>query len=675
LLSPPVPADESARLAELCSLHILDTAPEERFERITATMQLIFNVPIALISLIDRERQWCKSAAGLDVTETPRDISFCAHAILGDEPFIVPDAALDPRFADNPLVTGPPCIRFYAGIVLHSAYGARLGTLCLIDRAPRDFSDDEVSTLRDLGKWAELELNLYTVKQATAMSKEKESRLQAIVEHAGEAIITFDNLGLVETFNPAAQRMFGYRPDEIIGQPVQILAAEHFRDDVDATIQKLAEEGISEGSRLRRQVFARRRDGTRFPVDLVVSQMWVNGWRAFTGIVRDISRRRRAADEVKKLNRQLAESLSLQKAVLNSTNYAIIAVNALGQVTLFNDGAERMLGYSANEMRTQQALGALIDPDEAALHAHTLSVELGRPIRPGPEVYIAKARQGMTDETEWTFIRKNGSRLPVTLSISGVWDDQHALAGFVGIAHDLSERKKIEHMKNEFVSTVSHELRTPLTSIRGSLGLLAGGAAGEMPAPARALLDIASRNCDRLVRLINDILDVEKIESGSMRFDSVHQSLLPLVEQAVVATHPFASQYQVSFDLRAETGDMFVVVDADRLAQVLVNLLSNAAKFAPVGDVIAVRIARTAGNVRVSVIDHGAGIAPQFRERVFQRFAQADSSDTRQMGGTGLGLNISKAIIEKLHGYIDFVSEPGVRTEFYFELPLAPEPA
>jgi len=659
-------------MAELCSLHILDTPPEERFDRITCAVQAIFKVPIALITLVDRDRQWFKSCQGLEVPQTPRTISFCGHAILSDEPFIVRDAAADPRFADNPLVTGEPFIRFYAGVPLLSAGGARLGTICLIDRVPRVFTDEDAQTLRNLAKWAELELNLYSVKQATELSREKESRLQAIVEHAGDAIITIDNAGLVETFNPAAQRIFGYRADEIIGEPVQMLAAEHYRREVGRYVQALAVEGIGTRSRISRQVIARRKDGTRFPADLVVSEMRVNGWRAFTGLVRDISRRRRAADEVKKLNRQLAESLSLQRAILNSTNYAIIAVDVLGEVTMFNDGAQRMLGYSEEEMQTQDALAVLFEPADMAKRMAALSEELGRPIRPGPDAFIAKARERLADETEWTFIRKDGSRLPVMLSLSGIWDEHDMLAGFVGIAHDLSAQKRIEHMKNEFVSTVSHELRTPLTSIRGSLGLLAGGAAGEIPQSARALLDIANKNCDRLVRLINDILDVEKIESGNMRFESVVQPLLPIAEQAVAATHAFASQYHVSFDLRSDSGDLMVAVDADRLLQVMVNLLSNASKFAPAGDIVEVRLSRLPGGARLSVTDHGVGIPPQFHDRIFQRFAQADASDNRQKGGTGLGLNISQAIIERHRGKIGFHSEPGVRTEFYFELPLAP---
>jgi PAS domain S-box-containing protein len=399
--------------------------------------------------------------------------------------------------------------------------------------------------------------------------------------------------------------------------------------------------------------------------------MHIGQRRAFTALVRDISQRRRSGDEALRQNRQLAETLGLQQAILDSTDYAIISVNAQGRVTMFNAGAQRMLGYTEEEMRTQDKLGALHDPAELQARALALSQELGRRVQVGPELFIAKARMGQRDESEWTYVRKDGTRLPVMLAISAVWDENAQLAGFVGIAHDLSERKKIERLKNEFISTLSHELRTPLTSIRGSLGLLAGGAAGEIPVMAKSLLNIANNNCDRLVRLINDILDVEKIESGTMRFEPVVQPLLALVEHAVAATNAYAAQFQVSFDLRSDAGEMYVTVDADRLSQVVVNLLSNASKFAPAGDVVEIRLQRRERVARLSVIDHGVGIPLEFRDRIFQKFAQADATDSRQKGGTGLGLNISKAIIEQHRGTLDFTSEPGVRTEFFVDLPLA----
>lgn len=675
MLEPIQPPDESERLAALCSLHTLDTPPDERFDRITRIAQRLFDAPIALVTLVDADRQWFKSRMGLDATQTPRDISFCGHAILQSEPFIINDTLKDERFADNPLVTGYPHARFYAGVPIHEARGWRMGTLCIIDHKPRKLTPDQIASLRDLAVWTETELNLYSLKQATAMTREKEARLRSVVDNAGDAIVTVNDEGLIDTFNPAAERMFGVRDKDVIGRPVVTLAARHYRSAISSELASLLRAGVRGGIPINRQVFGQRKNGARFPANLVVSEMNLSGRRGLTGLVRDISERRRSAFQDRRLNRKLAESLALQQAILDSTDYAIVAVNARGQVTLFNAGAQRMLGYAEHEMRHQDQLGVLYDPTDLQARAEQLSIELGRPIRVGPEVFVAKARDGKRDESEWTCICKDGRRLAVSVAITAVWDDQHDLAGFVGIVQDLSARKRVEQLKDEFIATLSHELRTPLTSIRGSIGLLGGGAAGPMPPAAKSLLDVATKNCDRLVLLINDILDVEKIASGTMRFEPAIQPLRPIVEHSVAATHSFASQFQVSFDLRADGGELYVSVDADRLAQVIINLLSNAAKFAPQGDVVEVRVKRRDGKARVSVTDHGIGISDEFRDRIFQKFAQADGADNRKKGGTGLGLNISKSIIEKHHGKLDFTSVPGVSTEFYFDLPLASAPA
>ncbi|MFN8532986.1 MAG: PAS domain S-box protein [Dehalococcoidia bacterium] len=237
----------------------------------------------------------------------------------------------------------------------------------------------------------------------------------------------------------------------------------------------------------------------------------------------------------------------------------------------------------------------------------------------------------------------------------------------VTLIRDITERKKVERLKNEFVSTVSHELRTPLTSIRGSLGLLNGGIGGEIPASARALVEIAFSNSERLVRLIGDILDVEKIESGKVEFERVPLNLMELVEAAVAANEGYAAEFGVSLALVERTDEAVVHGDHDRLMQVMANLLSNAAKFSPAGERVDVAVGRGDGMIRVTVTNRGPGIPTEFHDRVFQRFAQADTSDSRQKGGTGLGLSISKAIVDRLGGSIGFKSEPG-ETSFWFEL-------
>ncbi len=222
---------------------------------------------------------------------------------------------------------------------------------------------------------------------------------------------------------------------------------------------------------------------------------------------------------------------------------------------------------------------------------------------------------------------------------------------------------------SEFISTVSHELRTPLTSIRGSLGLLAGGVAGALPETAKNLVDIAKNNCERLILLVNDILDVEKIGSGKMRLDLQVIDIRPVVQQALAANESFAAQHRVSVLLRMPDEPLQVHIDSDRLTQVLTNLLSNAVKFSPPEAAVEVRVSRVGQQVRVEVADHGPGIPEEFRSRIFQKFSQADSSDTRQKGGTGLGLNISKSLVELMNGAIGFNNQLGAGTTFFFELP------
>ncbi|MES1241337.1 MAG: ATP-binding protein, partial [Acidobacteriota bacterium] len=247
-------------------------------------------------------------------------------------------------------------------------------------------------------------------------------------------------------------------------------------------------------------------------------------------------------------------------------------------------------------------------------------------------------------------------------------------AGLVyGVVRDVDERKRVDHMREEFIS-VSHELRTPLTSIRGALGLLAGGVAGELPPQARNLLEIAANNSERLVRLINDILDIEKVESGALGFRLEPLDLASVLREALEVNAVYARYYEVALcAVRSEPG-VFVMGDPDRLQQVLANLLSNAAKFSLRGGTVEVEMVRAEGRVRISVTDHGPGIPEPFRSRVFERFAQADHMIGRHDRGTGLGLSISKAIVERHGGRIWFESEPGVRTTFSFDLPVSEVP-
>jgi PAS domain S-box-containing protein len=252
------------------------------------------------------------------------------------------------------------------------------------------------------------------------------------------------------------------------------------------------------------------------------------------------------------------------------------------------------------------------------------------------------------------------------------------VVGAVGVATDVTERLRAQRMKDEFVSIVSHELRTPLTSIRGSLGLLEGGVAGELPAKARELVRIARNNSDRLIRLINDILDLDKVEAGRLELHREVIDVGSLVEAVAVEMSGFAQQAGVAVDVEVRPCPP-IHGDRDRLAQVLVNLVSNAIKFSPEGDRVVLRAHPTLGTgrgrVRLSVTDRGPGIARADVPKLFQKFHQLDASDARRRGGSGLGLVIAKTLVEAHHGHIGVDSEVGRGSTFYVELPAhRPQP-
>lgn len=239
-----------------------------------------------------------------------------------------------------------------------------------------------------------------------------------------------------------------------------------------------------------------------------------------------------------------------------------------------------------------------------------------------------------------------------------------------GLITDATERKKAEQVKQDFISVVSHELRTPLTSIQGSLGLLSGGAGGELPGKSQELVDLAYRNVTQLGSLINDLLDLEKIAAGKSEFTFTRQSLMPLVEKALEANKGYADQYAVNFVITQQIDEGMVSTDAGRFQQVLANLLSNAAKFSPKGSDVEIAVTRVGENFRITVTDHGEGIPDEFHDKIFERFSQADPSNTRKKGGTGLGLAISRDIIERLHGQVGFNSVKDNNTTFWLELPV-----
>lgn len=377
--------------------------------------------------------------------------------------------------------------------------------------------------------------------------------------------------------------------------------------------------------------------------------------------------------EVRRTNDKLAKEKATLAGILEGADHAIISMGLDGVIATFNRAAQRWLGYSEEEMVGKRSLMALHDEQEVLEHARELSLELQRTIEPGFEAMVAKARLGFGEEQEWSYIRKDGTRFPVSQTVTALRNAEGTIVGFLAVASDITQRLEVDRMKSEFISTVSHELRTPLTSIRGALGLLESGSVKNSSGDNAAdeeLIHIAYNNSERLIRLVNDILDVEKIAAGKLAFNFKSMSLGACLKESLIANREYARQHDVELALRNELPGSWVNVDADRLAQVMANLISNACKFSPAGSTVEVIVDHGPLGVRVSVADRGSGIPEGFHSRIFDRFAQADSSDHRRTGGTGLGLNICKAIIERMGGAIGYAPRPRGGSLFYFDLPL-----
>lgn len=290
----------------------------------------------------------------------------------------------------------------------------------------------------------------------------------------------------------------------------------------------------------------------------------------------------------------------------------------------------------------------------------------------GAKAYPVMA-SGKVAEHEMELVRADGSRFWCRFVGKAV-DPARPQEGSVWMFEDVTDRKRTDRLKREFVSTVSHELRTPLTSIRGSLALLSAGVGGELGPEVRAMVDIALSNSVRLAALVNDILDMEKVGSGQLEINLRVLDLAELVREALAQHQGYARSLGVSFRFDQEPDQIQVWADGDRLLQVLGNLMSNAAKFSPAGAEVLLALSQEGPMGRIEVRDSGPGIAPEFRSRIFQPFSQADSTDARSKGGTGLGLSISRALVEAMKGRIGFTSDLGRGSVFSVELPLASEP-
>ena len=484
-------------------------------------------------------------------------------------------------------------------------------------------------------------LSLILLRRTSAQGEALRSgsqRLNAIVNNVVDGIVTVDEHGKIESLNRTAEDMFGYSSDSVVGQNFRRLIQPESRPlyDTGNFRSGLQAPGSVSG------FTGMRRDGSEFSMELEGTRISMDGRPVIIHIVRDVTERKRSQ-----------KRLQLAATVFENTSEGIMITDRDGRIQSTNPAFTAITGFTANEVLGQ----------------NPRILQSGMQTRDFYDAMWQSIESTGHWQGEIINRRKNGEAYTQWLNINAVRDESGRVSHYVGVTFDISELKASERMKDEFIATVSHELRTPLTSIHGSLSLMDSGVPAKSPEKSAELIRIAKDNSQRLVRLIDDILSIAKVESEKMKFYLRPVDLDELVTDAIDANREYAKQFGVHLQVETGAENARVLGDRDRLMQVLTNLLSNAVKHSPEHGVISVEIVRNDGYWRVMITDSGPGIPESFRDEVFKKFAQADATDRRKRGGTGLGLSISKAIIDRLGGRIGFDSEPGVRTCYYFDLP------
>ena len=663
-------AAERERLLALKRYHILDTPMEAQFDDIVALASQICEVPIALISLVDEQRQWFKAKIGIDAQETPREISACQYAIQQPQLTVVPDTLLDERFKTNPLVTGDPHMRFYAGAPLRTPDGYNLGTLCVLDSQPRQLSEQQLLTLETLSKQVvtmlELKRALYekntSEQKLTVVSKRYQTLFNSITQGFCIIEMLFDEHGVGSDYrfievNPAFEKQTGLSNAK--GNRMLELAPDH---------EKHWFERYGEVAK------------TGKPLEMVEYAEALNRWfeiyafrfgeadeNKVAVLFTDITSRKQA-------DISLFESKAhLDLMVESAKDYAIISMDREGIISSWNSGAERIFG-SKPKATIGKHIETIFTPEDRA--AGAVYYELDTALK-----------TGRANDERW-HLRENGERFYASGMLATMHDTKGHVNGFIKIARDMTAQQEAQEnlmaarnaaeaaniAKTEFLANMSHEIRTPMNAIIGLANIL--GMSQPLTQKQRDFIKTLQMSADSLLSLINDLLDISKIEARSVELEEIPFSMTQIVQEVASMMAVRVREKGLIFTGEGESvKNRMFLGDPTRLRQIILNLCSNAIKFTDKGGVHVSIICypnATPGveTVCVTVRDTGIGIAADKRETIFQKFVQADSSINRKYGGTGLGLAITKTLADIMGGTIKVDSVAGEGSVFTVCLPL-----
>jgi PAS domain S-box-containing protein len=784
-----LPPDEHHRLTVLRQLGVLDSDAEEGFDALARTAARLTGCPIALISFVDETRQWFKAAFGLDLRETPREASFCAHAILGEGLFQIRDTLEDPRFAGNPLVLGEPHIRFYAGVPLHFN-GVRLGTLNVIDRRPRMLTEGEIEALQNLARIA---TELLRSRQRLAALQAEQQRLEDFSRASGDWMWETDAQLRFTWLSSDVEAVTGQSAASLVGQPLATGAQ------------------VDEGGDQRAQPSLVRLVEMRSPFSRVVTEettprglMCISrsavpvfdedgAFRGYRGTARDITSQIRSARRsrthdllLRKLSSQVPGVIfqfrmdrdgrfsypyasdglqqmfgadvpfdsddgdpSLPLRVLHPDDragfmdsirdsarrlqhfhreYRIVRrdgglrwLETRATPERTPDGATLWHGFTADiterkeieialrrseerwEMAADAAGIGIAEADLAVgmmamdrracinhglpypLQGYTLAHWLETMEPADRETVDAGLQHALvtrtTLETRYRLRKPDSRHAVIEITVRGRYGPQGQPTGLVGTCRDVTAQHAFERMqrdkeaaeranraKSEFLSRVSHELRTPLNGILGFAQVMALDRVDALaPAQQRRLASVESAG-RRLLGLINDVLDLTRIENEDLSLRVISVDAWSAIAECIALIQPLADEAGVRLMPLGERAPVRVKADPRALEQVLVNLLSNAIKYNRPGGRVEFEVTSEAGRVRIGIRDEGRGLTPQQQASLFQPFNRLGAENSRTEG-SGLGLVICQRLALAMDGALHVHSRPGSGSTFAVELP------
>lgn len=704
------PSNEIERLASLKSYHILDTLEEKDFDDLTELASQICGTPIALITFIDKDRQWFKSHLGTDLTQTHRDIAFCSHAIISDSDITeVPDAKLDDRFADNILVTENPNIVFYAGVPLVNEDGHALGTLCVLDVERKQLSTEQRKSLKTLAKQVmdklELRKRVLVLEEANTeisfLNKRllaNERKLHNMIMAAPMGMTIFRGRDLIiEIANDPILKIWNRSLDTMIGSGLLDVFPELVDQPFPGLLQNVFDTGKPFASGESRAEVASA-DGTltefylNFTYEPMVDEHGqVDAVLCSVLDITDIVLARKALEENEALLQTANEELSAINEELEAVNEELHATNEelLGTQTelqstyeqvviekgrlglaaditgmatididlatdgaVYGEGYADLFDYEPGSVLKADDFNAMIHPADAR---EIVKPAMERALKTGEFSYDTRINT-RAGNIKW--IRVKGK----VILKDGMPERT------ISTAIEITEQKQDEQRKNDFISMVSHELKTPLTSLKGFAQLLQMKAKKSDDGQTISILDRMVMQTNKMQKMISGFLNVSRLESGQLHLNLQEFELNELLTETLAEVAISSPNHSFNCTI---CDDVLLIADRDKISQVIENMLRNAVKYSPENTHIELMCARHDNKVKVSVKDEGIGINEQDIPKLFDRFYRVDDLQVTNVSGFGIGLYLSYEIIKKHNGQIWAESEAGKGTTFHFTLPLS----